>query len=93
MTIVRGELINILPTAQNKVKFDVNHEKETFLDARDFIKMDTCKFSIYEMPPSFDSTLVAGPSRKVGTLKSFFEICLSLAKDLDVLAKISSLLY
>ena len=45
------------------------------------------------MPPTFNSTLVAGPSREVGTLQDFFEIWLLLAKEPDVLADIVSLLY
>ena len=51
------------------------------------------KFHIYEMPPNFDSTLVAGPSRRVGTLQNFFESFISLVKYLDALADIASLLY
>ena len=57
------------------------------------MKRDTGKFPIYEMSPSFDSTLVVGPSRKVGTWKIFFKSCLSLAKDLDALVEIVILLY
>ena len=41
----------------------------------------------------FDSTLVSGPSQKVGTLQTFLESCLSLGKDNDALAEIASLLY
>ena len=79
--------------ARNKVKFDVNTEKITFLNVRDVIKMDTGKFPIHEIPPDFDSTLVEGPSCKVGTLQSFLEIFLSLEKVPNVLAEIASLLY
>ena len=41
---------------------------------------------------NFDSTLEAGPSRKHGILYNFFEICLSLVRDLDSLAEIRDLL-
>ena len=51
------------------------------------------KLPIYEMPPTFHSTLVAGQSWKVGTLQNFLESCMSLEKDPDALAEIESMLY
>ena len=56
------------------------------------IRRNLGKSPVYEMPPTFDSTLEVGPSRKHGTLQHFFESCLSLARDLDALAEIENLL-
>ena len=51
-----------------------------FFDARDIIIRGMGKLPIYEMPHTFDSTLVEGKSWKVGTFQSFLESCLSLEK-------------
>ena len=45
------------------------------------------------MPPTFDSTLKAGPSWYHGTLERFFESFLSLARDPEALAEIINLLH
>ena len=88
-----GPIPQVRLAAQEKVQFDVDTERDTFFDSRDSMKRYTGKFPIYEIPHVFDSTLVPRPSRKHGTLQSFFEGFLSLAKDLDALAEIASLLY
>ena len=66
---------------------------DTFFEACDAIRIDLGKLHIYEMPHVFYSTLVAGPLQYHGTLQNFFESCLSLAKDPDVLVEIVSLLH
>ena len=75
------------------MQFDVDTERDTFFEAHDAIRRDLGKFYVYEMPPIFYSTLVEVPSRQHGTLQKFFESCLSLAKDLDGLIDIVSLVY
>ena len=80
--------INIRPTAQNKVQFDVNMENETFFDIRDILNRNTDKLPVYEIPPVFDSTRLSGSSRKVSTLKNFLKSFLTLAKVQDALGQI-----
>ena len=51
------------------------------------------KLLVYEIPPNFDSKAIPNSSRKFSTLQNFLERCMSLAKDLDALKEIASLLY
>ena len=76
-----------------KATFDIAIEKETLFGAQDVIGRNLGNSPIYEMPPTFDSTLEGGPSRKHGTLQQFFESCLSLVRDLEALFDIEKLLY
>ena len=48
---------------------------------------------IIDMPFSFNPSVEAGPSRQHGTLRKFFESCLSLARDSDALVKLETLLH
>ena len=48
---------------------------------------------VIEMPSAFDPFVEARPSREHGTLKLFFESCLSLARDREALIEIENLLY
>ena len=72
--------------------FDIDTQRDTFFEACDAMRRDMGKLPIYGMPPIFYSTLLEGPSLQHGTLKNFFECCLSLEKDPDALAEITSLL-
>ena len=45
------------------------------------------------MPFAFDPSVEAGPSRKYGILRKFFESCLSLERDPDALVELETLLY
>ena len=74
------------------MQFYVDSERDTLFEARDSIIRDLGKLFVYGMPPIFYSTLLEGPSLQHGTLKNFFECCLSLEKDPDALAEITSLL-
>ena len=47
---------------QKKVLFDINAEKDTFFEARNAIGRNLGKLLAYEIPTTFDTTLVAGPS-------------------------------
>ena len=58
---------------KNKVQLHVDAEKDTLFEAHDVIRRDMGKFPIYEMPTTFYSTLVAGPSQQYGTLHNLFE--------------------
>ena len=45
------------------------------------------------MPFAFDPSVEAGPSRKYGILRKFFESCLLLERDSHTLVKLEALLY
>ena len=78
---------------KKKALFDIASKKETFFGARDAIGRNLGKSPVYEMPFAFDSSLEAGPSRKHGTLRQFFESCLSLGRDPDALVDLETLLH
>ena len=75
------------------MQFNVDAKKETFVEVDDAIRRDMGKLPIYEMPPIFYSTFVAGPLQQYCTLENFFESYLSLEKYPDALTKIVSLLH
>ena len=45
------------------------------------------------MPSAFDPSVEAGPSWQHGTLRKSFESCLSVARDLDALVELETLLH
>ena len=47
---------------KKKVQLDVDAKRDTFFEARDAIGRNLGKLHVYEMPTTFDSTSVAGPS-------------------------------
>ena len=55
--------------------------------------MNPGKLPIVDMPFAFDPSVEVGPSRQHGTLRQFFESCLSLARDLDALVELEKLFY
>ena len=63
-----GPILKVRLASQKKVQFDVDIDKDMFFEARDTIQRYPDNFIIYEMFPIFYSTLLAGPSRKNGTL-------------------------
>ena len=78
---------------KKKEPFDIATERDTFFEARDVIGRNPGKSHVYEIPPSFDSSLEVGPSRKYGTLQNIFESCFSLARYPDALTEIENILY
>ena len=57
--------------ARKKVQFDVENEKETFFDTRDILNKHMGKLHVYEMPPTFDLTVMLRSSHKVTMLQNF----------------------
>ena len=47
---------------KKKVQLNFDHEKETLVEMHDVIRRDMGKLPIYEIPTSFDSTSIVGPS-------------------------------
>ena len=89
------------PTTQKKVSFDVQKEKEVFLDAlpKFLDKNQASTFvaivprrSIVEIPEIFDQLFQKQLTRKVSKLKEFFKSCLSLTQDKDVVAELTTLI-
>ena len=78
---------------KKKVAFDIAIEKYTFFGAKNAIGRNPGKLPIIDMPFAFDPSVEAGPSRKHGTLRKFFESCLLLERDLDTLVKLETLLH
>ena len=88
-----GSIPQVWLDGRKKVQFDVKSEKDMFFEAHDTIRREPVNFYVYTMPHVFFSTLVVGPLRQHGTLQNFFECCLSLAKDIDAISEIASLLH
>ena len=78
---------------KKKVAFDIATEKDTFFGEKHAIGMNLGKLPIIDMPFDFDPSVEAGPSQQHGTLRQFFESCLSLARDPDALVELEMLLY
>ena len=93
---MNGEYIphpQILLAGKKKVQFDIDAKKDTFFEAHNLIERNLGKSPIYEMPTALDSSLEVGPSRQHGTLQKLFKRFFSLARDLDSLTEIESLLH
>ena len=77
---------------KKKVSFDIDAERETFLQARRALENDQGKAVVYDMPSTFDATSEVGPLQRSSTLRAFLEHFLSLEKYPDALAAIEALL-
>ena len=67
--------------------------KDTFFDAKNAIGRNLGKLPVVDMPFAFDSFVEVGPSWQHGTLRKFFESCLSLERDFDALVELETLLH
>ena len=77
---------------KKKVAFYIVMEKDTFFQTKHAIGKNLSMLPIIDMPFAFDPSVEVGPSRQHGTLQQFFEIFLSLARDLKALVKLETLL-
>ena len=68
-------------------------EKDTFFGAKHAIGRNLSKLPIIDMPFDFDPSTKVGPSWQHGTLRQFFESCVSLARVPDALVELETLLY
>ena len=66
-------------------------EKDTLFDAKKEIGRNPGKLPIVDMPFSFDPSIEAGPSRKYGIPCNFFESCLLLERDSNMLDELEAL--
>ena len=89
------------PTAQKKAPFDVEKEREVFLDERqEFVDRNQLstyvarppKGPILEMLERFDRLLSKQPTKNVSKLKEFFKNYLALIQDKDVVVELAALI-
>ena len=78
---------------KKKVAFNIKTEKDTFLEVKQEIGRNLGKMPILDIPFTFNPSVEVGPSRQHGTLLKFFEIFLSLARDLDSLIELETLMH
>ena len=80
---------------QKKVPFDVQKQKQVFLDMRlDFVEPEqpSTLAEVREMPEGFQQIFQKQAPRKVSKLKPFLSSCLALLHDKAVVAELQALI-
>jgi hypothetical protein len=78
--------------------FNLQKEKETYKYGRyelikSYMGISTSSVKVYDMPPSYDSSIPKKLDGKVSTLNNFLESFLELMKDEYSLNKLCSIVY
>ena len=88
-----GPWLQVWLAGKKKVSFDIAIDKDTFFDAKNEIGRNPGKFPIVDIPFAFDPSIEVGPSRQHGTLQTFFESCLLLARESSTCFELDTLFH